>query len=95
MEQIGLKMEFLWILQVLALIYTLKINFCIYLPIVYVLWIELQLNRNTGAGLQLFSRLRINQRRNAGWIPLFPVTLSQNGSAEGVSCIVGRTIGIH
>jgi hypothetical protein len=36
----------------------LKINFCIYLPILYVLWTELQLNRNTGAGLQIFPRLK-------------------------------------
>jgi hypothetical protein len=41
-------MDFLWNKQILGILFILKINFCIYLPILYVIWIELQLNQNTG-----------------------------------------------
>jgi hypothetical protein len=41
-------MNFLCILQVLALIYTLKINFCIYLPKLHVLWTGPHLSKSAG-----------------------------------------------
>jgi hypothetical protein len=38
MVQFGAKMNFLWNKQVLGILFILKINFCIYLPILYALW---------------------------------------------------------
>ena len=39
MAQFGARMNFLCNKQVLGILFILKINFCIYLPILYVLWI--------------------------------------------------------
>jgi hypothetical protein len=38
MAQFGARMNFLCNKQVLGILFVLKINFCIYLPILYVLW---------------------------------------------------------
>ena len=38
MAQFGARMNFLCNKQVLGILFILKINFCIYLPILYVLW---------------------------------------------------------
>jgi hypothetical protein len=38
MDQFGARMNFLCNKQVLGILFILKINFCIYLPILYVLW---------------------------------------------------------
>jgi hypothetical protein len=50
-------MNFLCILQVLALIYTLKINFCIYLPNLHVLWTGPHLSKSAGGSGESFPRL--------------------------------------
>jgi hypothetical protein len=38
MAQFWARMNFLWNKQVLGIIFILKTNFCIYLPILHVLW---------------------------------------------------------
>jgi hypothetical protein len=38
MAQFGARMNFLCNKQVLGILFILKINFCIYLPILYVFW---------------------------------------------------------
>ena len=57
MDQFGLNMNFLGIKQVLAIIFTLKINFYIHLINFPVLCTAHQLNKNIGATAQEFLRL--------------------------------------
>jgi hypothetical protein len=58
MVQFGAKMNFLWNKQVLGILFILKINFCIYLPILYVLWTGRQYLRTEGASAHNVLRLR-------------------------------------
>jgi hypothetical protein len=51
-------MNFLWNKQVLGILFILKINFCIYLPILYVLWTGRQYLRTEGASAHNVLRLR-------------------------------------
>jgi hypothetical protein len=58
MDQFGLNMNFLEIKQVLAIIFTLKINFYIHLVNFPVLWTARQLPKRTGSLAQNIQRLR-------------------------------------
>ena len=49
MVQFGAKMNFLCNKQVLGILFILKINFCIYLPILYVLWTRPHFLESSGA----------------------------------------------
>jgi hypothetical protein len=48
MVQFGARMNFLCNKQVLGILFILKINFCIYLPILYVLWTGPQFQEKSG-----------------------------------------------
>jgi hypothetical protein len=48
MVQFGARMNFLCNKQVLGIIFLLKINFCIYLPILYILWTGPQFSEKAG-----------------------------------------------
>jgi hypothetical protein len=73
MAQFGARMNFLCNKQVLGILFILKINFCIYLPILCVLWTGPQFSESTGAqaqntldsGNRLYGR-RVNFRFNQG-----------------------------
>jgi hypothetical protein len=52
MVQFGANMNFLCNKQVLGILLILKINFCIYLPILYALWTGPQIPENSGALVQ-------------------------------------------
>jgi hypothetical protein len=58
MDQFGVHMHFLQIKQVLTFIYTLKIYFYFILSDFRVLWTGAQIQRSTGATVQIFLRLR-------------------------------------
>jgi hypothetical protein len=49
MVQFGARMNFLCNKQVLGILFILKINFCIYLPILFILWTGPQLSESPGA----------------------------------------------
>ena len=52
MVQFGANMNFLCNKQVLGILLILKINFCIYLPILYALWTAPRIPENSGALVQ-------------------------------------------
>jgi hypothetical protein len=52
MDQFGVKMNFLCNKQVLGILFILKINFCIYLPILYVLWTGPHFLASSGVSVQ-------------------------------------------
>jgi hypothetical protein len=58
MVQFGAKMKFLWNKQVLGILFILKINFYIYLPILYVLRTGRQYLRTKGASAHIVLRPR-------------------------------------
>ena len=58
MDQFGVHMDFLQIKQVLIFIYALRINFCMYLPILYVLWTGPRIPESAGVITEEFLRLR-------------------------------------
>jgi hypothetical protein len=49
MAQFVARMNFLCNKQVLGILFILKINFCIYLPILYILWTGPHFLRSAGA----------------------------------------------
>jgi hypothetical protein len=51
LDKFGLNMNFLWIKQILAIIFTLKIHFHIYLSNLSVLWTARQFLKSAGASL--------------------------------------------
>jgi hypothetical protein len=59
-------MNFLCNKQVLGILFILKINFCIYLPILYILWTAPQIPERAGALAQNFLRHRKQFHRTAG-----------------------------
>jgi hypothetical protein len=58
MVQFGAKINFLWNKQVLGILFILKINFCIYLPILYALWTGSRIPESAGVITEEFLRLR-------------------------------------
>jgi hypothetical protein len=65
MDQFGLKMNFLCILQVLAFIFILKIHFLIHLSNLHDLWTARILNRNAAGLVQEVLRLSLTQQWTA------------------------------
>jgi hypothetical protein len=66
MAQFGAKMNFLCNKQVLGILFILKINFCIYLPILYILWTGPQFSEMAGVSEKKVPRHRQTQARTAG-----------------------------
>jgi hypothetical protein len=60
MVQFGLNMNFLGIIQILVIIFILKIHYHIYLSNFYVLWTARQLNQSSRVPTQEFPRHRSN-----------------------------------
>jgi hypothetical protein len=58
MDQFGVNMHFLEIKQILAIYFTLKIDFQFNFPDLHVSWTVPQIPEKTGAKLQKFQRLR-------------------------------------
>jgi hypothetical protein len=85
-------MNFLWIIEVLAIIFLLKILFPIYLLNFKQLWIGPQLPKSAGASAKLNLRLREQGPWTAGWFLDFLGFLLQNAQAEGVSGFQDRPI---
>jgi hypothetical protein len=68
MEWFGVSMNFLWIIEVLAIIFLLNIQFLIHLYSLNKLWTGPQLMGNAGAPVQFYLRLRLQAQWTAGFI---------------------------
>jgi hypothetical protein len=66
MTQFGARMNFLCNKQVLGILFISKINFCIYLPILYVLWTGPHFLESSGAPVLKILRHRKQSLRTAG-----------------------------
>jgi hypothetical protein len=63
MDQFGLNMNFLGIIQILVIIFTLKINFYIYLSTFSILWTAHQKQRSAGVIVQYYLDLEYSHPR--------------------------------
>ena len=62
MDQFGLKMNFLCILQVSRIVFVLKINFYNYFSAFIILWTGRRISESARALAQMLLRLRIMQK---------------------------------
>jgi hypothetical protein len=92
MKWFGVSMNFLWIIEVLAIIFLLNIQFLIHLYSLNKLWTGPQLMGNAGAPVQFYLRLRLQPPGRWVLFPKGPGYLMQNGLAEGVSRVFSRRI---
>jgi hypothetical protein len=94
MGQFGLKMDFLWIFEVLAIIFLLKIYFLLYLFNLNDLWTGPQIHKRPGAIPQLIPRLRALCSGRRVLFPKGPRSLMLKSQSERVSDGTGRPIRI-
>jgi hypothetical protein len=92
MVKFGVHMNFLWIIEVLAIIFLLKIHFPNYLFNFKLHWIGPQIPESTGAYLRKLPRLRCNPSWTAGSNPWFPRGYCEKCCGEGVRGDIGRQI---
>jgi hypothetical protein len=59
MAQFVARMNLLCNKQVLGILFILKINFCIYLPILYILWTGPRIPEKSGAKPEFFPKTQI------------------------------------
>jgi hypothetical protein len=71
MDQFGVHMNFLWFKPILAIYFTLKIDFQFNFPDLQIPWAAPQILETTRAKLQKFQRLRALLLWTAGSFPNF------------------------
>jgi hypothetical protein len=92
MAQFGLKMDFLWLIQVSRFVFVLKMNFYNYFSVFKHLWTGRQLSESAGVIIQLFPRLRETGPRTASWFLVSTGALMQEWLGEGVRADPSRWI---
>jgi hypothetical protein len=92
MNQFGVKMNFIWIIQVPEIIFVLVINFYNYLSLFLAPWSAHQFPERSGANLQKYLRQTEHLRRMAGYFLKSIRALLQKVQVEGVSARSGRPI---
>jgi hypothetical protein len=94
MDQFGVRMHFLWIIQILWIVFTLKTHFLYLFPDFNILWTGPQLQKCAGASTGNVLRLRLTLPRTVGCL-CNSAGFSVKRATEGVQCIMGHWITIR